>query len=117
MADSLERAGKNYALNGIRTQIREGILATTADGSLSTVALAGTEFETAVLDSQGDDVLENNTAIEFTIGAGSVGSTAVKIIWRDASGRIIAKTDLETTLLLDTEGTVRLATGEIAITF
>jgi hypothetical protein len=117
MADSLERAGKNYALNGIRTQIREGILATTADSSLSTVSLAGTEFETETLDLQGDDVLENITAIEFTIGAGAVGNTAAKIIWRDASGRNVAKTDLETTLLLDTEGTVRLATGQVTITF
>ena len=117
MADILNAAGQYYFLNGLRPQIKAIDLVTSADVVISSVTgLAGTEFETAEFSSFTDNSpLFNNVVIDFTIEAADIGETAHGLIFKDSLGNQLCRTDLETTKLLDTEGTFRFAVGSINI--
>lgn len=120
MADELRRAGKYYAFNGgIRTNIRRIDLVTSSEAVIATESLAGTEFVTQLLGQQGDSTLELQDTINFTIESGDVGSTAVAVLLYDneSTPNVIARIDLNESILLDTEGTVSFTNGTISATF
>lgn len=117
MADRLDAAGQYYFLNGLRPQIRNIDLVTSAEVVISSVtSLAGTEFETASFETFADNSpLFNNAVIDFTIEAADIGTTAAALILKDSLNNPLARVDLETTKLLDTEGTFRFAVSSINI--
>lgn len=120
MADRLDPTGRFYFLNGLKPQIRKIELVTSAEAVVSTVTgLAGTEFTTLALSqfliTPAEQYLSNSVVIDFTIEAADIGETVAALILKDIDDRSLARIDLDTTKLLDTEGTFRFAVDGIKV--
>jgi len=111
MADSLEIAGKLDAMLGIEATIYRARLYSTTDVEISdTLASSATHFNVNATTAQ----LKNTVAaLNFTIAAADVGLTASYVLLENAASETLIRIDLETTVLLTTEGTATIAIGDL----
>jgi hypothetical protein len=111
MADIFGVKGKIAAMEGIETAIAVALLCDSLGTIISSATVNTTDFTTNATTGQ----LSNSTAISFAITAGMVGETAaiVKIANGDATPAVLIQLDLDTPLLLTTEGTATFAIGDL----
>jgi hypothetical protein len=121
MASDIRIGGQHYSANGVRPNIRRGVLVNNIEEVISTVTLQGTEFELPTLGEADDNRLVNTVDINFTIPSSEIGKTAAAVLWYDGLGiglgTIIGRTDLVSTQAIDAEGVIRLSTGQARIRF
>jgi hypothetical protein len=108
MADSLGTKGKIAAMNGIKDAIADISLSTSALGGIATSTYTGTSFAVNATTGQ----LSNTAALDFTIGAEDIGSTASVVSLNSSTG-VLIYIDIETPVSLTTEGTATLAIGAL----
>ncbi len=119
MADRLERRGQFHALKGIAPEIKGARLLEAGNSSIgSSVTLDGTEFDTkGDSGTPGENILTNTENIDFSLSSSDIGKTAAKVSWRDGDNNVLITTNLDETQLVDAEGTFRLSTGDVEITW
>ena len=115
MADTLHPAGKNAAMDGIKSEIQGIILYNSAGTNLSSETVTASDFTVET-----DGTLKNSTAIDFSIGSGAVGETATYVTLvgsaespGDTPPLELITIDLDATVTLTTEGTATFAIGDL----
>jgi hypothetical protein len=111
MADLLQAQGKIEGAKGIESAIVSVSLSEADQGGIATTAVTTTSF-TVDDGVGGTGVLSNTAAISFTIEAADVGKTAAFVSINSTNGEMI-RIDLDTPLLLSTEGTATFAIGDL----
>ena len=111
MADTLGLAGKLDAMAGIEAGIFKVLLYSTTDQEIaSTEADGSTHFNVIAETAQ----LKNTVAaIDFTVAAGDVGLTASYVLLQNVASETLIRIDLESEVLLTTEGTATIAIGDL----
>ena len=115
MADTLYVLGKVLANTGIKENTNYLSLRESNDSEIANVSFDHTtDFEVVA----GTGQLRNTSALSFTIASGDVGKTANHVVIQQfdtSTYKDVVRIDLDTPLLLQTEGTATFAIGDLTV--
>lgn len=109
--------GEYYALAGVKAQVGGLALIKSTGVELATANASSTTYTQGDLGLQGSDVLTLTSSVQFTIGAGAVGSTAAKLRIKTGVGGTnnMFDIDLTATQTFSAEGVYTLTASTLGI--
>jgi len=114
MADLLGVAGKVGAMTGVRALVDSAKLYNSVGSVVDTISISTPTSDFAI-DANGQ--ITNAVQLDFTVGAGSVGTSAEYVQLLDSAGTgillkiYLGTATVKTTVALTTEGTASFAIG------